>query len=81
MFPLIGDENCNTRILDSQILYLLDHEKELINLHVNNFYLNFTLENDLEINRIINNAFNNLDKKDTIFNKDYSSRHYFSRAL
>lgn len=81
MFPLIGDENCNTRILDSQILYLLDHEKELINLHVNNFYLNFTLENDLEINKIINNAFNNLDKKDTIFNKDYSSRHYFSRAL
>lgn len=71
----------NTRILDSQILYLLDHEKELINLHVNNFYLNFTLENDLEINKIINNAFNNLDKKDTIFNKDYSSRHYFSRAL
>ena len=63
------------------ILYLLDHEKELINLHVNNFYLNFTLENDLEINKIINNAFNNLDKKDTLFNKDYSSRHYFSRAL
>lgn len=80
-FPLVKDSNCNTRILDYKILYLIDKLNELKQMNIFNFYLNFTIENSEDIKNIIKNAKENLYLPTSIDNDGYYKGHYVTRAL
>ena len=80
-FPLIGDSHCQMRILDYKALYIIDQEQKLMNISLKSFYLNFTLEDEENTKLIIKNAKKNLKETNSIFNKNYSTRHFFKRAL
>lgn len=53
-FPLINDGNCNIRILNYESSNLFDNMQEIINSHINTLRLDFTIENKIEVNSIIN---------------------------
>ena len=81
MFPLLKDSNCNTRVLDYKILYLIDKIQELKELNIYNFYLNFTLENNDETKKIIKNSKDNLYLITNLYDDKYYKGHYLKRAL
>ena len=80
-FPLVGEDNCTVRVLDYKILYLIDKILELNKINIKNFYLNFTLENEQEVQSIIDNSLVNKETKLSLINSNYSIRHYLKRTL
>lgn len=81
LFPLICDDNCNTRVLDYKILYLIDKIKELKGIRVNNFYLNFTIESNEDVKKVIKNAKDNVFLAKSLMDNDYYKGHYIKRAM
>ena len=81
LFPLLSDENCITTVLDYRILYLINRLDELKNMHIKNYYLSFTLENEDEAKKIIENVYNNFNEENTLNNSSYYLGHYIRRAL
>jgi len=52
-FPLIRDEECNLIVLNGKRLHLLPYLKEIIDAGVKNLILDFSLETDEEVEKIL----------------------------
>ncbi len=75
-YHMIGDKNCNIRILMDRPIYLLDKIDELRNINVTNFYLRFTDENEGKCYDILESLDN-----DGGTEIDYTRGHYNKRAI
>ena len=82
-FPLIREENCNLRVLNSKITNLIDNLDELIDLGINSLLLDFILETPNEVKMIINSFNNKLNDLTLKQNKNplYTSGHYNEGVL
>lgn len=77
-YTLLGDSDCNIRLLNNQPLYLIDKKDELINIGVNTFYLNFTDESKEKVTEVIDHFIN----EGAVFNRKlYTRGHFNERAL
>ncbi|QXM06338.1 DUF3656 domain-containing U32 family peptidase [Crassaminicella indica] len=54
VFPMMRDNNCKVQILNAQKLCLIEHMKELMDLGLSSFRINFTDEGSKEIEDTIN---------------------------
>ncbi len=75
-YHMIGDKNCNIRILMDRPIYLLDKMDELINIHVSSFYLQFTDEDEDKCYDVLY-SLDNEGETDI----DYTRGHYIKRAI
>lgn len=71
-YHLLGDPECNTRILMDKPIYLYDKLDEIEKLHISNFYYQFTDEDINEVIRVLDN------KKD--IKRTYKG-HYINRCI
>ncbi|MCT4618914.1 MAG: DUF3656 domain-containing protein [Marinisporobacter sp.] len=53
IFPMMRDNNCKMQILNAQKLCLIEHMKELMDSGVNAFRINFTIEDEREIEKTL----------------------------
>lgn len=80
-FPVITHDDCSTTILNGKILNLLD---ELHNIKgVEAFRLNFTIESEEEVRKIIMQAQGKLkgDLLTSVFNKETDTRGHFNKEI
>lgn len=75
-YTLIGDSNCNVRVLCNKCLYLFDRFYEIKDMGVTNIYLLFTDEGEERMEEILDD-FNN--KKDSFNRFKYTRGHYNKR--
>ena len=77
-YLLIGDENCNIRVLNNLPIYLIDKRLELESIGINNFYYIITDEDKEKAIALVDH-FNNSNSN---FNrKSYTRGHFIERAL
>lgn len=77
-FPLVREENCNLRILNSKITNLLNYLPTLINLKINSLLLDFTIESKEEVNKVVSDFQTKLVNKyyTDSKNSDYTYGHF-----
>ncbi|MCQ2797551.1 MAG: U32 family peptidase [Bacilli bacterium] len=75
-YHMIGDKDCNIRILMDRPIYLLDKINELRDMNVSNFYLSFTDEDEDKCYDVLSSLDN--DGETCI---DYTRGHYNKRAI
>ena len=62
-FPLMRDEECNMKILNSKKLHLIEHLDDIINIGIKNLLLDFSLETEEEMRKVIGMYFDRLNGK------------------
>ena len=77
-YQLIGDSECNTRILNDQPIYLLDKQDEILELGIKSHYFVFTNEDKEKVADILNHYF---DKDSYYSSIEYTRGHYNKRPL
>ena len=76
-FEMIHDENCNTRILNSLPLYLIDYLNEIKEIGVLGGIVVFTNEKEAETDNVSNILFNKVENDIELeFNKKSTRGHY-----
>ena len=60
-FPLIKSENCNLKLLNSKTVNLINNIDEIKNNGVNGILLDFTIENEMEVNKVLTAYINKLN--------------------
>ncbi|MCQ2773120.1 MAG: U32 family peptidase [Bacilli bacterium] len=75
-YTLIGDRNCNTRVLLDRPIYLIDKIEELHNLGISNIYLRFIDENDDTLDEVVMSIWN---KENVAI--DYTRGHFTKKAI
>ena len=78
-YPLIDDGACNLKILNDKPVILIDYIRELKKLGVNNFLLDFSIENN--ITDIINSYLNAFNDKDYELNQTNSTLGHFTEGV
>ena len=77
-YKLLGDSECNTRILNNNPIYLLDKQDELLDVGVKSHYFIFTDEDKEKVTEIITRY---LDKDSSYSKFEYTRGHYQKRPL
>lgn len=75
---LIGDSECNTKIINNRPIYLIDREQELRDFGIESMYFAFTDENNQTITRIIEEYF---EGKGKFLRFEHTRGHYQKRPL
>ncbi len=75
-YHMVGDKNCNVRILMDRPIYLLDKIDELRAINITNFYLHFTDEDEDKCYNVLE-SLENAGETDI----DYTRGHYNKRAI
>lgn len=78
-YPLVKDKLCHMRILNYQTIDLSNHLKELEEIGVNSFLLDFTIENENEVKNVIDKFDSSL--KEGIVGKDEYLGHLYNKVL
>lgn len=60
-FPLIKSENCNLKLLNSKTVNLINNIDEIKNNGVNGILLDFTIENEMEVSKVLTSYINKLN--------------------
>lgn len=81
LFPLVEDDRCITRVLSNRRLYLIDRISEMKAFHLSRFYLNFTMEDPCEKERILFQAKENFERSVGGMEKGDMRGHYLRRSL
>lgn len=80
-FPIISHDDCSATILNGKTLNLLDKLESLKGIEA--FRLNFTIESEDEVVKIIKTALNKLkgDINEDIFNQETDTRGHFNKEI
>ncbi|MDD6302921.1 MAG: U32 family peptidase [Bacillales bacterium] len=78
-YLMMHDESCNTRILNSYPLFLLDNINELKSMHISSGVIYFTIESIEQVKRISSLAFDALDNKMIETIKNTTKGHYLKK--
>ncbi len=81
-FPLIKSQNCNIKLLNSKIVNLINNIDEMKNIGVNGILIDFTIENEYEVNLVLKAFIDKLNNKDIKLQiKDVTYGHFNEGVL
>lgn len=72
-FPIVTNKDCITRILSNRPISLISRIDELKEMHINNFVIDFTIESEEQINKVLDS----FETKQMVSNKDFFG-HYLN---
>lgn len=80
-FPIITHKDCTTTLLNGKTLNLLDEMQSIKGIEA--FRLNFTIESEEEVVKVINNALDKLSGKmvQSVFNSESDTRGHFNKEI
>ena len=84
-FPLIKEENCNLRVLNSKVTNLINHLDDIILMGINSLLLDFILEEPEEVKKVIEMFKEKLSDINKTYSKNdlaiYTSGHFNEGVL
>ena len=71
-FPLLTNSDCNVRVLSNRPVSIISKLDELKQMHINNFLIEFTIEDNEQIQKVMDAYLNN---------KSVSEKDFFGHYL